>query len=616
MPPALRAPCRAVLFSPTVRRASAPSEPMTSFFTRLRERRLVQWTLAYLAGAWLVVEVADVLGQWWGWPPRVVQGLLILLGVGFLVAAVVAWYHGEKGAQRVSGPELLIIALLLAIGGTLVALLGQRGRGGADLATATDDGPAAAAGATAGTETGAASVAVLPFRDLSPGGDQEYFADGIAEEILTALTRVEGLHVASRTSAFRYRNPDRSVPEIGRELGVESVLEGSVRTDGRRIKVTAQLIHAASDRHLWAENYDRELEDVFAVQEEIARAIAGALSVELLAGAGEPVFATTAPEVYRLYLRARHHMGRRTGRDVSRAVEFFDSAVSLDPDYAPAWAGLATGHILASQYTGAPPREALAEGRTVARRALALDPTLGEAHGVVGFVEMHLDYDWVEAEDAFHRAVEVQPGDPLVHHFHAGFLLARGRFDEARAAWRRATELDPVSAIIAFNAAFPDLYQGRLERALAQYRRVLELGPGFDWFRTWIGAVHLQREEYGRAVAVMERSGSSNSHAMGYLGYAYGRAGSEEEARALIRRLSDPDGGLYNAHSVGMIHLGLGDTERALDWLERAYEDRNTHIVEAAVRPELQVLRGHPRFEALLERTGLDDVAPPGGPTP
>ncbi len=168
---------------------------MTSFFTRLRERRLVQWTLAYLAGAWLVVEVADVLGQWWGWPPGVVQGLLIFLGVGFFVALVVAWYHGEKGRQRVSGPELLIIALLLAIAGSLVALLGQRGRGGADLAAATDDGPAAAAPASAGTETGAASVAVLPFRDLSPAGDQEYFADGIAEEILTALT-------ASRVSTW------------------------------------------------------------------------------------------------------------------------------------------------------------------------------------------------------------------------------------------------------------------------------------------------------------------------------------------------------------------------------------------------------------------------------
>jgi adenylate cyclase len=424
-----------------------------SLIRRLRQRKLVQWTLAYAAAAFAVLQLIDLLGNRFAWPDAVVRSVIVLIGAGLLLTIVLAWYHGERGRQRVEGGELLVIAGICALAlagiGTQIAR-SDAGANSVGSAPGTGSGGGSVDGArgeaTAGNGIFAVpaasnSIAVLPFANVGEDPDLEYFSDGLTDELTGALSKVPGLKVAARTSAFRFKGTNPDAREVGRALGVASVLDGSVRIVGERLRVTATLVGTADGYHIWSERYDGDLVDIFAIQDEISLAIVDALRIQL-----RPVLApATAPpslEAYELYLRGRYFANRRSEESLVRAAAYFERAMVIAPDYAPPYAGLADTYIAPRRSR---PEERFRRGKEAALRALALDSTLSEAHTSLGWIRMWYDRDWAGARASFERAMALDPNSVWAHQWYSAYLGAVGRVDDAMVAIRRAHALDPLA---------------------------------------------------------------------------------------------------------------------------------------------------------------------------
>ena len=357
-----------------------------------------------------------------------------------------------------------------------------------------------------GAPSVAASIAVLPFVNMSADKDQEYFSDGLTEEMLSSLAKIPGLHVAGRTSSFQFKGKHEDLRVIGERLNVATVLEGSVRREGQRVRISAQLIKVDDGFHLWSETYDRQLNDIFAVQEEIARAVAGSLRVALLGEkSATPSSRGTSAEAYNAYLQGRYFLERRSKENSDRAVGYFEQAIKLDPRYAPAWVGLATAHNREASFGYAPFADAYRKARAAAEQALALDRSLAGASAEMGMVQMAQDFDWAGAEASFKRALELEPGNVTVVLHAAELSLALGRVDEALTLNRRAVELDPLSAEAQFYVGVAALYAGRLEEAAAGFTKALELNPAYPSTRTFFGRVYLAQSKPQQALAEMDR---------------------------------------------------------------------------------------------------------------
>ncbi|MEE9579015.1 MAG: hypothetical protein V3W24_05510, partial [Gemmatimonadota bacterium] len=395
---------------------------MASVFQRLTRRKIVQWAIAYVAGAWLLLEVLGFVAENFGWPAGIVRGATVFLGIGFFVTLVLAWYHGEKGQQRATGFELLIIAGLLLVAGAAVAYVS---RGSEPEEPETGVPPTLAIDPR--------SIAVLPFVNMSGDPDNEYFSDGLSEELLNALAGVPELKVAAHTSSFAYKGRNEDVRTIARDLGVATILEGSVRRSGNQVRITVQFIKADDGYHLWSESYDRELEDIFAIQEEIARAITEKLQVQLAGGDERLVKRATADvEAYDYYLRGRYGLSMANSEEsLRRAIRLFEQAVGRDSTYAAAYAGIADAYIELEDYVEVDEVAPLA--RAAALRAVELDDTRAETHTALAHVYMHYDWDWISTERAYRRAVELGPESFEAHTGMAHFLMAAGDHEAALA---------------------------------------------------------------------------------------------------------------------------------------------------------------------------------------
>ena len=448
---------------------------MSELLQRLRERKLVQWALAYSAGAFALLQGLDIVAQQFGWGDAVRRGITIALVIGFLVTLVLAWYHGERGEQRVSGTELLIVALLLIIGGGLLWRFAPHSGEPANPATAQAAKPVPASVQAASDK----SIAVLPFANLSDEKANAYFADGIQDEILTKLSKIGALRVISRTSTQRYASAPENLAEIARQLGVANILEGSVQKAGNAVHINVQLIGAAKDEHLWAESYNRTLDDIFGVEGEVAQAIADALKATLTGAEQKSVAAkaTDSPAAYEAYLRGRAFMD--TGYGLSseiHAINSFGEATRLDPKFALAWAYLAT--IMSNQYfNGANPQQATATAvQLAAQTALDLQPELGEALLAHGNYRYHVERDYAGAREEFRRALEKLPNQPEA--LAALYFVERrmGRWDEAVALMRRAIARDPAN-VNQLGALGCDglLFLRRLDEARDMLKHALEL---------------------------------------------------------------------------------------------------------------------------------------------
>ncbi len=448
---------------------------------------------------------------------------------------------------------------------------------------------------------------MLPFDNLSRDPDNAYFAEGIQDEILTRLAKIADLKVISRTSTERFKSSPDNLPQIAKQLGVANILEGSVQKSADQVRVNVQLINAMTDAHLWADIYDRKLTDIFAVESDIAKAIADTLHAKLTGSEKHAIVAqpTADPEAYQLYLKGRYFWNKRTGPDLRRAIDYFKQAIKDDQRYALAYAGLADSYVLLSAYGVGSPQEWFPPAETAAKKALELDDTLAEAHVSLAQILFLYDLNFVGSTKEFERAIALDPNYATAHHYYgSGPPLALGQFDRAIAELKRALELDPLSLIINADLGAGFVAARRYDEAVAQLRKTLEMDPRFYYAQWNLGEALELKGQLREALAQYKKAAEldDDPFVLGLVAQAYAKLGHRDEALKALDQMQRLATRRYVANdSFALVYMALGEKEKAIAWLERAYRDRaGQEIVGLRVDPMLDPLRGDPRFEALV----------------
>jgi serine/threonine protein kinase/tetratricopeptide (TPR) repeat protein len=454
------------------------------------------------------------------------------------------------------------------------------------------------------------SLAVLPLENLSGDPDQEYFADGMTEELIASLAQIGALRVISRTSVMRYKGARKPLPEIARELNVDVVVEGSVRRVGDRVRITAQLLEAATDRHLWAKSYVRDLRDVLALQGEVAQEIAQEIQVKLAPPEQARLAAARAvhPEAYEAFLRGRFYANRRTEGDLKRAVEHFNRAIELDPLYAMAHVGLADAFNLMGYLELLPPREAFPRAKAAASRALELDESLGEAHVSLAYGLHYFYWDWAAAEREFLRGLTLNDGYAQGHLWYSNRLACHGEFERAIAQIRRSLELDPLSLINSLALGWAYFLMRRFGEAVEQIRPTRDLDRSFVVSHWWLGWAYTLTGRLDDAVRSLEEGASISGRyppVIAALGFARARQGRADEARAMLAELGEQARHRYvSSYDLALVHASLGEVDAAFQRLEQAFEERSHLMTFLRVDARLDSLRSDPRYQDLMRRVG------------
>jgi adenylate cyclase len=454
-------------------------------------------------------------------------------------------------------------------------------------------------------------VAVIPLTNMISEPSEEYFADGMTEELISAIAKVRELDVISRTSVMQYKNKAKNMAEIGRELNVGTLLEGSVRKAGNRVRIAVQLIDANSDKHLWAENYDRTLEDVFSIQSEIAQSVASVLKVTLLESDRKRLekAPTKDPEAHALYLKGRFHGLRMTEEELKEAARFYQMAIDKDPMYALAYASLAEATMSSGFTEMAPPVESTQRGLEFARRSLVLDPSLPEAHAAIGLAFLN-QWDFRAAEAEYDRAIELGPNSARSLKARANILMYAKRFDECERLARRALELDPLSPEMLQDVGTTLLYLGHLDDAIALFRKVLEIDPEAAFARDNIGVAYVHNGMLDEGIesirASIRMSKGFEPGRVSDLGYALGRAGRFDELRDLLAEtLELHEKNHYGAYALVSIYASLGEKDKAFEWLEKGFEEHDVILPAIVWDFSFESLRSDPRMKAMIIRLGL-----------
>ncbi|HUI05594.1 MAG TPA: tetratricopeptide repeat protein [Verrucomicrobiae bacterium] len=546
-------------------------------------------------------------------PPAALKNIRVPMD---LFRIVLPWEHQESSSagRRTLGPGkphgpvvglavAVVIAILIGVG---LWLYHSSGRPAKVTAAPPTNAPIPIARAAESR-----SVAVLPFANMSADRSDEYLGDGISEEIITALSKVKGLRVPARTSCFAFKGKNEDIRHIGEQLGVGTVLEGSITKSGSKLRVTAQLINVTDGFHLWSETYDRGLDDLLAIRADVAERVAEALKGQLLSEDSQhltkPI--TANAEAYRLYVQGRYLWNQRTSDSLKKAADYLEQAVGKDPNFALAYAALADCYLVLPGYTGTPAKQSMPKARAAALRALELDNTLGEAHAALGSIKQSWDWDWPGAEAEFKRAIELNPNYATAHLWYSILLRCLGRFDEAIREIRRAQDLDPVSPVIGMNVGGVLVYDRRPQEAITEFRKVVELSPDFPSVHETLGDAYIMAGMFTEAIAelqTMRRLTGSSPDGLGDLGYAYAVSGRTNEAHEVLHDLMGfLQRGYDVRYLVAWVHNGLGDRDEALAWLEQAIEARED-VSDLKIIPFLDNLRSDPTFIALLKKVGLE----------
>ena len=453
------------------------------------------------------------------------------------------------------------------------------------------------------------TIAVLPFANLSASAENDYFSDGLTEELIHALTRLRGMRVVAWNSAARLRGVEQDIQEVRRQLQVANVLTGSVRIAGPSLRVRAQLIDIATGVYLWSETFDRPMQDVFAIQEEIARNIVRTLRLQLSSGAEAALLARphTSVSSYDYYLKGRYHLHRRTPDDLARGLQYFEAAVAVDPDSALAHAGLADAYVLLVDYGLLHPTKGVPKVRAAATRAIELDPTLADAYPSLAVIRAHWDREWQDAEDLYRKAIGLNPGCATAHHWLAtDFLAVVGRLDEGELELEIALQLDPLSSIIHEGRASFSIWRRQYDEAVRRYCEIREFDPTFYKAYTGLGRVYALQGKYTDALVMLEKGralAGDVPNILGAMGEIFALSGDTASARGILAELTARALDSYVPSTCfARVHSGLGEVERALDWLEKGCEQRELPMAMLKIHPVYDPLRDEPRFRAVVER--------------
>ncbi|HEX6268864.1 MAG TPA: adenylate/guanylate cyclase domain-containing protein [Anaerolineales bacterium] len=449
-------------------------------------------------------------------------------------------------------------------------------------------------------------VAVLPLANISQDPADEYFADGMTEELISSVSRTKGLRVIARTSVMRYKGAGKSIAEIGRELNVGSVLDGSVRKAGHRIRISVQFIDTSNEEPQWSQVYDREIEDILDIQSDIAQKVAEALREHVLGSAPQSKEgrATSNPEAYINYLRGRQFWNKRTEASLKRAIGFFEDALKIDKRYAKAYTGLADSYATLALLEFMAPHEAYPKAKEAVAKALALDVQLAEAHTSLGLIRFQYDWDWMGAEQELREAISINPSYAPAHHFFADYLKAMGRFDEALAEIEKAQELDPLSLAINTGVGHVLYLSRQYDKAIEQYKRAVDLDPNFMMTHVWFGRPYLEKGMFAEAISELETAvklSDESTLALAMLGHGLASAGRRQEAIQILDKLMDRSRSQYvPSYWIAVIYNGLRDREQVIAWMQKAFDERSSWLVWTNVEPRFAWLRDDPDIASLL----------------
>jgi serine/threonine-protein kinase len=592
--------------------AAVPREPVASnsWFAELKRRRVVRTLVGYGIASFAVLQIIEPVMHGLHWPETVLSYVVVALAAGFPVIITLAWVFDVKAGRiertapaAAASLKGIRLALLLVGIGVLSAAPGLAWyfffRSDTRIVARKGGEPARAAEPK--------SIAVLPFVNMSSDKENEYFSDGMTEEVINALSNVDGLRVASRTAAFAFKGKDIEIRQIGEKLNVGTVLEGSVRREGNTLRVTAQLIQVSDGYHLWSKSYDRELKSIFALEEDIARSIAEALQRKLVAVRAP----TTNLDAYDLYLRGLYFLNRRAAPALAKAAEYFEQAIAQDPRYALAYVGLADATSLRVGWdSSVAPAEVLPRAKAAAQRALALDPALAEAHASMCQIYMY-DYDWPASLQECRTALALKPDYPTAHQWYGESLVALGKLREAQAELDRALELDPASSIIKVVRAGVLVSARDYEGALAQYKKVLEADPGFTSVHGNLAYVYVLQGKYTEAFAEVNKIPEiSDVGLQSWRARIYALSGRRAESLELTRGLEERLerlGREHHAHvGMGILWLALNDKDRAFAHFVKACEVREPGLIGVKTFPSFDAARADPRFKDLLRCVHLE----------
>jgi adenylate cyclase len=604
-----------------------------SIIRELKRRNVFRVAVAYLTGAWLLVEVTETLFPIYGLSDAAIRLVVTLVAIGFPLTLLFSWvfeftpdgFRLEKNIDPSTTPvhpsgkkldRVIIVLLALALGYFVFDKFVLEPEREAEIAREAARATEQQAMERSAPDTAARSIAVLPFTNLGPDLENEYFSDGLTEELIGALAKVEGLQVTARTSAFAFKGANEDIRDIGKRLNVKTVLEGSVRREQGRVRVSAQLISTEDGFHLWSESYEYELQSVLALQDTISRAIVDALQIRLSPRVDEQFSASAKvnPEAYDLYLKGLYYWARLSLGGLQQSIEAFQKAIAIDPHYAPPHAGLANAYSFAGYLGLMAPREAFPLSITEAEAALAIDPELSDALIARGMAWLMYEWDWERAREDLERALELSPNASLAHWAHAEYLMVTDP-GAALGSALRALALDPLSLPIMNLVAFNYMQQGRYAEAIQMDEEMLAMEPGFAPAHWNLGVIRVLHEQFDEAIVDLGRAveysgGIPSTRAV--QAYAYARSGNEGEALAIAAELADlrgsTDHGYASSVMIAYVYEGLGRTADALAWLEQAVEERDGWLVYINVFPRLESLRGEPRFQDVLRRVGLPEA--------
>jgi TolB-like protein/Tfp pilus assembly protein PilF len=587
-----------------------------NFFAELKRRNVYKVAVAYVVVAWLLIQAASIFLPAFDAPPWVMKFLIVIVVFSCPVVLVLSWAFEltpegirleseiapNKSIARRTGRKIIGITIVLAVLAAGLMLF--------QIMRSPPSAVEKKLAAPVAEPIENKSIAVLPFDNLSHDPENAYFSEGIQEEILTRLAKIGDFKVVSRTSTEKYKSSPENLREIARQLGVAHILEGSVQKTADQVRVNVQLINALNDAHLWAETYDRKLTDIFAVESEIAKAVAENLQAKLN-GRAEKVLAarpTENPQAHELYLKGRYFWNKRTTQNLEKAIGFFQQAIDLDPHYALAYAGLGDAHSIVPIYAGTPPKDDVPKALAAARKAVEIDDSLAEAHTSLANA-LVMDLQLATAEPEFRRAIELNPNYATAHQWFGESLFGEGRYPEALAELERAHELDPLSLIINASYGMVLAGAGRTAEAIDQLHKAIDLEPNLIAAHSMLGQTLEEEGKLSEAIAeydkVREIAPTPASYAM--LAFAYAKTGRSAEARRILDELTNQSRDRYvSAYAMAVVHLALGEKEEGLRFVEKAFDDRDILLqgFYGSIKTDkrLDSLRGNPRFERLVER--------------